>query len=365
MLRLRLWPALAAPLCMIGLSGLAAWPAAQAASPPASLNVVSWNLEWLADPTALQAANFWAECAARHHSNTLLRADLPYCDVYKKDHLLTAADYSGIKLAALRSRLAELAAQSMDVLAVQEVQNPAALQAVLPAGYRVLCFTTRPNTQNLGFAVSTRLKADASCREVRSLSLEDDPQASPSRRGLELNLQIGEQRLTVLNVHLKSRCVGGPINPAKNGHCDTLQRQAQPLEAWVEDQARSGHAFMIMGDWNRDLEAEIRGHYPARYDDSDPRSPIKEAAVVRNLWPEINDQDPPASAMELADVDRSAAAHKACHDKLDQLAVSRTLQAQLDPALLVNGRLGARLLPRPAEASDHCPLQTQLSWPKR
>lgn len=363
MLRRRLWPALAA-VCVSGLISLCGF--AHAAPPVPSLNIVSWNLEWLADPAALQAANFWSECADRHHSNTKLRADLPYCDVYKKDHLLTAADYRSIKLAALRTRLAELAAQGMDVLAVQEVQSPAALQAVLPAGYRVLCFTTRPNTQNLGFALSTKLKADASCREVRSLSLEEDPQAEgSSRRGLELSLQIGGQRLTVLNVHLKSRCVGGPINPEKNNHCGTLQRQAQPLEAWVEDQGRQGHAFMIMGDWNRDLEAEIRGHYPARHDDSDPRRPIKEAAVVRNLWPEINDNDPPASAMELADVDRSAAAHKACHDKLDQLAVSRTLQAQLDPSLLVNGRLGARLLPRPAEASDHCPLQTQLSWPGR
>lgn len=359
---LRVRPALSA----LVLSGLSAWTAAPAAPSPARLNVVSWNLEWLADPATLQAADFWSECAARHHSNTKLRADLPYCDVYKKDHLLTAADYSGIKLAAVRKRLAELAAQGLDVLAVQEVQSPAALQAVLPAGYRVQCFTMRANTQNLGFALRTSLKADASCREIKSLSLEDDPQAEgASRRGLELTLQLGGQRLTVLNVHLKSRCVGGPIDPAKNNHCDTLQRQAQPLEAWVEDQARQGHAFMIMGDWNRDLEAEIRGRYPARHDGSDPRSPIQSAAVVRNLWPEINDQEPAASTMELADVDRSAAAHKACHDKLDQLAVSRTLQAQLDPATLTNGRVNARLLPRPAEASDHCPLQTLLSWPGR
>lgn len=354
--RLALW--LAAALLLVGLP-----PRPARAADPGTLQLVSWNLEWLADPAALSAGHFWRICAAHHERGFKPRDDLPYCDAYTKARLRSADDYARVKLAALRSGLAGLAAQGLDVLAVQEVQNPAALQAVLPPGYHVACFTTRVNAQNLGFALRDGLRADASCREIRSLSLEDDPSGDhPVRRGLELTLRRAGQRMTLLNVHLKASCPGGPLDAARSTHCALLQRQAAPLEAWVEDQARRGHAFLIVGDWNRDLEAEIRGHYPARHDGSDPRGPLRDATEVRNLWPEINDGAPPASAMELADVDRSAAAHHACFGRLDQLAVSRTLLARLDPATLSDGTLAARLLPRPAEASDHCPLQARLPW---
>jgi hypothetical protein len=33
-------------------------------------------------------------------------------------------------------------------------------------------------------------------------------------------------------------------------------------------QANAHHAFVIVGDWNRDLEEELAGHYPARTDGS-------------------------------------------------------------------------------------------------
>jgi hypothetical protein len=83
---------------------------------------------------------------------------------------------------------------------------------------------------------------------------------------------------------------------------------------------------------------------------------------VRNLFPEINDHLPASTAMELAKVDRSAAAGNACHDILDQLVLSDSLQAMLDPASLEGGRLPARLVRGPVGASDHCALEVAIRF---
>lgn len=328
-----------------------------------SLRLLSWNMEWLADPAALQEGNFWTECARLGFPNKKLPGhdDLPFCDVYKKDGITTAAQYEGKKLAALRTRLVELSGQpGVDVMAVQEVQNPAALAAVLPPTFEVRCFTTRPDPQNVGFAVRKGLNLPLSCEEVVSLSREDDADVDrPVRRGLALGITVKGKTLSILNVHLKSSCPTGRLDSASNSNCHTLQHQVAPLEAWLEQQADQGRPFMILGDWNRDLEAEVAGHFPARSDASDPTGPAN-PAVVRNLWPEINDLQPATSAMELVRMDRSASAGRACHDILDQMVYSITLKGLLAPGALDNGALPARFESRPAAASDHCPVSTQL-----
>jgi endonuclease/exonuclease/phosphatase family metal-dependent hydrolase len=328
---------------------------------PGELAVLSWNMEWLADPAALEAADFWRRCADAGHSNRKLQDDLPFCDVFAKRGIETAADYAARKLAPLRKRLAELVdVRGIDVIAVQEVQNAAALRSVLPAGYRIACFTTRVDAQNVGYAVRDALAASVTCREVESLSLEEDPWTDrPLRRGLALEIAMHDTRVTLLGLHLKSGCPGGPMDSPNRAACRSLQQQAAPLEAWIETQARAGGPFMILGDWNRDLEAEIRGGYPARSDGSAPRTTVV-ADQVRNLWPEINDGDPPESAMTLVAMDRTAAANRACHRNLDQIAVSATLIARLNPASLEEGRLPARFETRPVAASDHCPMSTRL-----
>lgn len=318
-------------------------------------------MEWLADPAALDAADYWRRCADVGHSNRKLQDDLPFCDVFPKKGIETAADYAARKLAPLRKRLAELAdLRGVDVIAVQEVQNPAALRTVLPAGYRIACFTTRIDAQNVGYAVRDSLAASVDCREVGSLSLEDDVWVDrPLRRGLALDISMRDTRVTLLAVHLKSGCPGGPMDSPNRSACRSLQQQAAPLEAWIEAQARAGKPFMIIGDWNRDLEAEIRGGYAARTAGGAPSTTMV-TDQVRNLWPEINDGDPPESAMALVAMDRTAAASRACHRNLDHIAVSTTLVSRLNPASLEDGRLPARFETRPVAASDHCPMSTRL-----
>jgi acid phosphatase len=331
--------------------------------PSARLQVLSWNLSWLADPAVLEASGYWTQCFVPKPPTEPIRPDLPYCDAYTHDGIRSAADYRTRKLEPLRARLTEIAAQGLDVLAVQETQSPAALQAVLPSGYEVACFTTRPDAQNLGFAVRSGSGFQLQCQELRSLSLEDDPSLThPVRRGLELTIdQGGGHTLSLLNVHLKAKCVQGPLSDQKNANCLSLQRQVPLLEAWVEAQAARKQPFAIVGDWNRDLEAELS--YPARTDRSDPAGPLSSPSLVQNLWPEIDDATPPESDMDIARVDRtSALVAPRCEKNLDQLVVSRLVEAQLTLDGLQVGRVPAALLPRPATVSDHCPLRFELRF---
>jgi endonuclease/exonuclease/phosphatase family metal-dependent hydrolase len=327
-----------------------------------SLSVASWNLEWLADPAALEQSGFWTECRARDWPNEKLRPELPFCNAYTRRGIAGPAEYASRKLAALRAGLQSLAQQGVDVLAVQEVQNRQALEAVLPPGYRVVCMSTRADAQNVGFALRVGAPWQAECSEVHALGLEQDAQvARPVRRGLALTLTQGATRLAVLNVHLKSGCVGGPMQ-ARKPACAVLQRQVPALEAWIESQARKGLPFIVVGDWNRDLDAEHAGAYPARNDRSDPATAIGDAHNVRNLLPEIDDGVPPGSALALAQVDRSASRGRACHAVLDHLAVSRSLLDRLAPASLAEGRLPASLLANLPGSSDHCALAARLAF---
>lgn len=327
-----------------------------------ALRLSSWNLEWLADPRELDAAGFWQTCEARNWPNEKPGPGLPMCDVYRRDRIFSAADYEALKLGPLRAALADMAARGLDLLAVQEVRGPAALQAVLPQGFRVACFTTREDAQNIGFAVREAAGLQPRCREIRALSLEDEPRVGHRvRRGLELVLRVNGGNIALLNVHLKSGCPGGRLDNPRNAACPVLQQQASPLEQWIEGQANAGNAFLIVGDWNRDLEQEVRRRFPARSDGSDPAGPI-DPATVRNLFPEIDDGKPPASAMVVVAVDRRAAARHGCHATLDQLVVSQSLLGLLDPGSLAGGKPAAVLTRPPGKATDHCSLDTVLPF---
>lgn len=334
---------------------------AEEATPRATITLASWNVEWLADEAALERADFWRSCEAGGWPNEKPAPSLPFCDVYRRHGIADAATYRDVKLRAVRGVLDMLAARGTDLVLVQEVGSAEALRAVLPPGYRVLCATTRDDAQNLGIAVRESFAPEAMrCEEVRTLSLEDLPDIGrPLRRGLALSFVRAGQRFVVLTLHLKAGCPVGPLDRSADGHCWLLARQVPRLEAWIEARAAAGESFTVIGDWNRDLEAEVRGGYRARNDGSDRAGPAH-PEQIRNVFPELDDGEPGASALRLAATDRGAAVHGACHPHLDQAVVSRSLLAQLEPAGLVAGLAPARLIPVPASASDHCVLE--MRW---
>lgn len=352
-------------LIMLGL--LAVGAAVRAQAPP-RLQIVSWNMEWLADQATMKQSGFWSKCKAVQFSGETVVNGLPLCSAVAK-YGRSAAAYETRKLAPLRARLAELADEGMDVLAVQEVGGAAALEAVLPAGWRVACFTQTTQAQNIGYAVreAPPLPLQWECRQLNELSLPASPNGTGRLRpGLELAVRVGGPagpKVTLLNVHLKASC--STLDMSSLGHknvqdCATLQRQVPVLESWIQRRADGDEPFMIVGDWNRNLEREIQHGRPARTDGSDPATPAV-AGRIRHIWPEINDGAPAGSAMSLVQVDRKPAQASGCHLGLDQAVASQLLLGKLRPQTLVAGRLGATLLPTPS-VSDHCPLRADLHW---
>lgn len=355
------WFVLANPLYGSWENGLADAPSKRAAlrpwRPPAErgalLRVMSWNLEWLADARQLQRAGYWHACRNRDRATDPAidgerggRAEarasrLPPCDAYRRAGLDDARDYRERKLAGLRERLRAADAEGLDVLAVQEVHDAQALRAVLPPGWTVACVSEGPHTQRLAFALRGGSPGSARCEPVPAIAAGVDA----LRPGLVLRLDTPQGPLALLNLHLKAGCAHGPIDPARPD-CARLQQQVLALEDWVETTAAAGGSWVLLGDFNRDLGAERRGAHPARHDRGDPRSPAR-AEGVRNLWGEVDDGEPAASRMTLAEPDAEG---RACRHALDHLAVG-------------GGRwtiASAHREPAERALSDHCALRVEL-----
>mgnify|MGYP000491091702 CR=1 FL=1 len=224
-----------------------------------------------------------------------------------------------------------------------------------------------------------------------------------------LTLNLGKTTVAFLNVHLKAACVSpleaGPENrgqlESEQKDCVILQQQIQPLEAWLEETASRTDRIVFMGDFNRDLWHEVEAAKvtgkSVRIDGSDPKTALKTDTKVRLLLAEINDNDPPASALVLSsntcmkseaskavcNVAKTARLSRDDRDKLasemgcrnpvglDQMLVSRAWP-QLPEPLLSNkiaivpfGISASATASSPASlaASDHCPLRMELPNP--
>ena len=212
---------------------------AGAVTPPHTLELATWNLEWLIAPEAFGPLK--QHCVPKGAAPEPKR--LP-CDVVQRLERGTR------DFAALARYARELNA---DVIALQEVDGEQAARLVFP-GY-AFCFTQRPHVQNNGFAIRAGIPFRCG-PDLKPLSLGDS-----LRRGAQLMLYPGETReIHLLSVHLKSGCPGLPLLDARGKApagaekaCRELTRQIPALRQWIDDQERAGRPYAVMGDFNRDL----------------------------------------------------------------------------------------------------------------
>lgn len=295
------------------------------------LRLATWNIEYLVEPSTHAALA--AQCVADGDPVPGALRALP-CAVVPR----LARDEADF--AALRRHAARLDA---DVVALQEVDGPAAAARVFP-GYE-FCFSARPNVQKNGFAIRRGLPFRCEA-EYLPLSLDDR-----QRRGVVVTLfPGGADEMTLLGVHLEPGCPAGPIGDAARPACATLAAQVLALEAWIDAQARAGRRFAVLGDFNRRMPLE-RG--PAR--DRDGR--------LVNLWSEIDDRDP--SGADLFRVSEKLPFRKcAAGDEHDGYVDDIVLGRELASRVVRNGYL--RLTYDSAESqarrlSDHCPVGVDLA----
>lgn len=312
------WRALAVGVASL----LASWPllAAPPGDPPRMLKLATWNLEWLLTPVTFAALK--GHCSTDDDTRRASPRQLP-CDV------AAGLERSAVDLATLARYAQSLNA---DVIALQEVDGANAARQVF-ANHQ-FCFTRSPGLQNAGFAI--RAGIPFRCGEdVVALS-----QGDAVRRGVTVVLFPGSaNELHLLGVHLKSGCSRQRLD-SRNQACERLARQGPVLENWVAAQARAGHRFALLGDFNRDLLGEHGD----------------------GLWRQINRADSPSERLVSV---ANRADFRNCAPGLNHSGFIDyiLLGASLAPSLITDSVQRMTYSTRDVahfKLSDHCPLAARL-----
>ena len=192
------------------------------------LNIVAWNLEHLDD-------NEGEGCIGRN-----------------------SADYE-----VLAKRVKNLDA---DIVAFQEVENLAAAHRTFPASEWHVEISSRPQMKSsricwgktdaylghlaTGFAIRKGVDYQRN-EDLKSLGVGQSFQ----RWGTDITVISDGKQLRILSVHLRSGCWGPKQDKddKRRKTCETLRDQFEQLKSWVDHRQDEGIAFLIAGDFNRNL----------------------------------------------------------------------------------------------------------------
>ncbi len=167
-------------------------------------------------------------------------------------------------------------ASRADILAFQEVENSQAAERVFPDSDYALHISRRPSVdlgdcydadskrmmQRTGFAVRKDIGRRLGLRVDRRADVTelergghgarwavhlvlDTPSARDASRAVNLHL---------LSIHLKSGCAYDTLATSKRGACRTLAKQIPVLARWIRARANAREDFVILGDFNRQLD---------------------------------------------------------------------------------------------------------------
>lgn len=206
----------------------------------------------------------------------------------------TDADY-----ARLRHHAERIGA---DVVALQEVENPAAVARVFDPDVYAIEISRRPHRdlgacrrrprqartmQRTGFAIN---RARLSGLGLIYKRLPDFSHiGSEGRRWATHILLTSRDRHTeplhLLSVHLKSGCAYGRLDGRVNrGQCRVLIRQRGILEEWIDSRAGADERFLILGDFNRQLD-QPNDHFWRAIDDASICNWEEDPALGRRCRP--------------------------------------------------------------------------------
>lgn len=261
------------------------------AAPVDSIEIATWNLAWL---------------HGRDGKGAIARRE---------------ADY-----ARLRGYAARLDA---DVIALQEVSGEDAARRVLDPDVYAFALSSRRDAQRTGFAYRRSLRVtrhpDHAALDVGGL-----------RHGTDITVHLGEHRLRLLAVHLKSGCWARPLGRGPAA-CRKLARQLPALEAWIDARAREGVPFAVLGDFNRRM------------------------AEAEPFWLEIDDGDPPGADLTLVTAGRVSQCWNGAYPRfIDHIVLDARAAAWLVPGSFVQQLYDPADARHRATLSDHCPISVRL-----
>lgn len=192
------------------------------------------------------------------------------------------------------SRLAILAeALDLDVIALQEIGSPKAANRIFPSEkyHLVMSHAYQPGAEELPqdqrriftalafskdkFSVPPKTETFMALA-VPHVGFDRDgtPSVRPTRAGMIAELSLAGEPIKIMGVHLKSFCHRWSLDPVvdqspRDGRpfgsrfdCRTLKAQLSVLESWIEQQAAQGVTTIVLGDFNREMNAENSQQVP-------------------------------------------------------------------------------------------------------
>ncbi len=149
-------------------------------------------------------------------------------------------------------RLAQYAAElNADVVALQEVDGWDAAARLFPRDRYSIHMTHDHVVQRVGIVVRRGLHYD---RNPDVTAINANP-AQRLRSGADLTLHLAGGDLRLLAVHLKTGCQDKALARSTRRPCVELREQIEPLQAWIAARQQEGVPFLILGDFNRRMEA--------------------------------------------------------------------------------------------------------------
>jgi len=164
------------------------------------------------------------------------------------------ADYT--RLAVYASRL------NADIVALQEVEGPAAAERVFDPEKYSFYFSSRDDEMLTGFAVRKTISV------TQNPDYEDLDVSGRLRYGTDITVTTEGQQIRFLSVHLKSGCHGGSLDSDTKA-CRDLREQLPVLERWIDARAAENTPFVVLGDFNRRFDNPCDTFWP-EIDDGEP-----------------------------------------------------------------------------------------------
>jgi acid phosphatase len=242
------------------LKGPEGWSEQPVVAGAGTLRIATWNMAWLANDvlSAAQAQNCRDEARAKPNLD-----DRPSAECRKGAPFRQLADYE---------RLAKHAKTlDADIIGIQEVQGLPAIQkifdgdlaaatdisAYVQKGAYFLAAYSQGGWQKTAVAIRRSILDPATPPVVREFVSLGDALPRDKRGGLEVEIKLKDgSKLTLLSVHLKSRCVEDALD-ANTDHCRQLAKQAPALGAWVAQKELARERYIVLGDFNRNFASSV------------------------------------------------------------------------------------------------------------
>lgn len=152
-----------------------------------------------------------------------------------------------------------------DVIALQEVENTAAVERVFPKSEWNIVLSDRPNSRSYNCRGNDQESTQQRVAVVLRKGIKYQNKGSFEELGLKMEgLRYGvvveifgdRDTINLLALHLKSGCFVDDYSTSKLRACEVLETQIETLDDWIENSIRENTKFIVLGDFNSRLTVE-------------------------------------------------------------------------------------------------------------